>query len=432
MNAIMSEWTNSITLAADSVWQVFLSLPTITQYAVTLLLVCGVIAHLFKFTERTVHDGPSNFTTAGIFFTFLGIAEGLYGFDPQEIDASIPALLDGLKTAFVASVVGVGIALSIKLRYALFGLRMRVNATKGDGATVDDLFTQMIAVQQSLVGDEDSTLLTQIKLTRQDTNDRLDKLQRSQTDFMQKMAENNSKALIQALQEVIHDFNTKISEQFGENFKQLNEAVGRLLEWQVGYRKSIEELIQQQTSTAQNMSTATERYVTLVSKTEVFATLSSQFSMLLSSLETQRKQIDDSLKSLAQLLTAASGSLPQIEAKIMQLTEQMTYGVKMHQDAITKTIRDSAVDFQAAVADVRALLLQTTQESNRQVNDHMKELADKTTEQFSKLDLALETELAKSITSLGRQLTALSRQFVEDYGPLTDRLRQFVQASKGV
>jgi len=57
----------------------------------------------------------------------------------------------------------------------------------------------------------------------------------------------------------------------------------------------------------------------------------------------------------------------------------------------------------------------------------MKELADKTTEQLVKLDTALETELSKSISSLGRQLTALSRRFVEDYTPLTDRLRSLLQ-----
>ena len=40
-------------------------------------------------------------------------------------------------------------------------------------------------------------------------------------DFAEKVAENNSKALVEALEEVIRDFNTKISEQFGDNFKQL-------------------------------------------------------------------------------------------------------------------------------------------------------------------------------------------------------------------
>ena len=119
-----------------------------------------------------------------------------FGFDPNQLELSVPSLLNGLKTAFIASVVGVGIALTIKLRYALFGLRQEKTPTKTTNATVDDLYNQMVAVEQSLVGDDDSTLLSQIKLTRQDTNDRLDGLRKSQSEFMDKMAENNSKALI--------------------------------------------------------------------------------------------------------------------------------------------------------------------------------------------------------------------------------------------
>jgi len=456
---------------ADNVWHIFLTLPIITQWAVTLLFVSAVIVHLFAYSQRSIHDGPSIFTTCGIFFTFLGIAQGLYGFDPLKIDASIPTLLDGLKTAFIASVVGVGAALSIKLRYALFGLHRQKQTAKAEGATVDDLFNQMVAVQQSLVGQEDSTLITQIKLARQDTNDRLDKMRQSQADFMQKMADNNSKALIQALQDVIRDFNSKLSEQFGENFKQLNQAVGKLLSWQEQYRVQLTELIQHQTHTAENMKTATARYTEVVSSAEIFSVLSTQFSGLLTGLETQRNQLQESLTSLAKLLATASGSLPQVEAKIMQLTEQMTSGVKHNQEEMvksardsaivlqgaitdvkkafnetteqmasnvkqnqtemTKTVRDSAVALQGAVADIKNLLLETTQSTNRQINEHMKQLADKTTDQLVKLDVALETELSKSISSLGRHLTSLSGKFVEDYGPLTEKLRLLVQTSKG-
>jgi hypothetical protein len=64
----------------NSVWQLFLTLPPITQWAVAMLMVCALLAHLLKYNEHTVHEGPSIFTTAGIFFTFLGIAEGLYEF----------------------------------------------------------------------------------------------------------------------------------------------------------------------------------------------------------------------------------------------------------------------------------------------------------------------------------------------------------------
>ena len=146
-------------------WQVFLNLPIITQMAVTLLLVTGIIVHVFAYNERTVHDGPSIFTTGGIFFTFLGIAQGLYGFDPAKIDASIPLLLNGLKTAFIASVAGVGVALSLKLRYALFGIHRAHSKQKVEGATIDDLYAQLVSVERSIVGEEDSTLLSQIKLT---------------------------------------------------------------------------------------------------------------------------------------------------------------------------------------------------------------------------------------------------------------------------
>ena len=62
----------------------------------------------------------------------------------------------------------------------------------------------------------------------------------------------------------------------------------------------------------------------------------------------------------------------------------------------------------------------------------MRDLADKANEHIVKLDTALEHELSKSISSLGKQLTALSKQFVEDYSPLTDRLRAIVQTGRDI
>jgi hypothetical protein len=415
----------------NSFWQIFLTLPPITQWAVAMLLVCALFAHLFTYNEHTVHEGPSIFTTAGIFFTFLGIAEGLYEFNPQNIDASIPALLDGLKTAFIASVVGVGAALSIKLRYAIFGVRRSNRATLIEGATIDDLHRQLVGVQQALVGSDESTLISQLKLSRQDTNDRLDSLSKSQAAFMQKLAESNSKALIIALQEVIRDFNTKITDQFGDNFRQLNVAVGAMLEWQARYREQIGEMINQQTRAAQNMEVSASRYQDLVENGESFSVVAKGLGDLLSGLERQRGQITASIEQLGKLLENTSDSLPKIESKVIQLTEQITFGVKQNQDDITRVLRESAVAFQSSIADIRNLLLETTQSANTQINDHMRSLADKTSEQIVKLDLALETELSKSISSLGRQLTALSKQFVEDYLPLTERLRAIVQTGRG-
>ena len=93
---------------------------------------------MFAYNVRSAHDAPSIFTTGGIFFTFVGIAEGLFSFDVAKIEDSVPLLLGGLKTAFLASVVGVFIALSIKLRSVLFGIPRSTTPKDVRGATVDD------------------------------------------------------------------------------------------------------------------------------------------------------------------------------------------------------------------------------------------------------------------------------------------------------
>jgi methyl-accepting chemotaxis protein len=50
---------------------------------------------------------PQVFPTIGILGTFIGIAYGLWFFDVNDIEGSIPKLLQGLKTAFGASIFGV-------------------------------------------------------------------------------------------------------------------------------------------------------------------------------------------------------------------------------------------------------------------------------------------------------------------------------------
>ncbi|MBQ4405227.1 MAG: hypothetical protein II857_12595 [Selenomonadaceae bacterium] len=47
-------------------------------------------------------------------------------------------------------------------------------------------------------------------------------------DFGKTLAESNSRAFIEALNDTMKDFNQKLTQQFGENFNRLNIAVGRL------------------------------------------------------------------------------------------------------------------------------------------------------------------------------------------------------------
>lgn len=67
---------------------------------------------------------PQIFPTIGILGTFIGIAYGLFNFDVNNIEKSIPALLNGLKTAFIASIFGIVFSI-IFAKFTAF--RMRAN-----------------------------------------------------------------------------------------------------------------------------------------------------------------------------------------------------------------------------------------------------------------------------------------------------------------
>lgn len=64
--------------------------------------------------RRYIDQMPSVLSTIGVLGTFIGITMGLIAFDTSNIDASIPHLLDGLKTAFFTSLAGMGCSLILQ------------------------------------------------------------------------------------------------------------------------------------------------------------------------------------------------------------------------------------------------------------------------------------------------------------------------------
>lgn len=87
---------------------------------------------------------PSMFTTIGILGTFGGIAYGLWFFNPEDIEKSIPLLLKGLKTAFFASIFG--IALSI-----IFSKRISFIKNKNEKGVLSDETNAINKLVESIV-----------------------------------------------------------------------------------------------------------------------------------------------------------------------------------------------------------------------------------------------------------------------------------------
>ena len=266
------------------------------------IMVVWYVKAYSKFKERVSEDPfgeyeqPQTASNLGVFFTFVGITIGLLTFQPGDLDhlkEHLSGLLGGMTTAFITSLVGMGMSFWMKNWQQNERLKQLSDNSVSSDATIKDLIEylhkdkesrqemqqEMLSLMKennemlqqtisdsitkmtsSIVGDGEYTVIGQIKTIRLEMRDQLTGVQREIQEgnkqtleafqrFAETLAENNTKAFIQALTDTMKDFNEKLTTQFGENFKELNVAVGRMLDWQKNYMALIEEMtkVQQET-----------------------------------------------------------------------------------------------------------------------------------------------------------------------------------------
>ena len=347
--------------------------------------------------------------TIGIFGTFFGVFIGLLGFNADDITKSVPKLINGLQTAFVTSIAGLLSNLILRIYPSIYGFKEERTGKKSD-----DIAEQMIEslnrVANSISGDGESTMVTQLQKIRTTNSDGFDKMNNSFEDFAKKMVADNTQSLIDALTQVMQDFNTKINEQFGENFRQLNEAVVAMLDWQKEYKEHVETLTSQFSLVSTNieqidkaLKTTAESNNTIFETNELLRDTISDFSV--------------TVKSFAEIGDKAKESFPIIEQNMNSLTETSN-----------KYVRDSLADIQTNYDSFSNTQKQLMENYKANIEKMIADNADR----IKNLDNELGQELNKSLESLGSHLTTLSKHFVDDYKPLTEKLKEVVQLANRI
>ena len=352
------------------------SLNPLTEYAIAFVSVVGIYFQI-RWSRRGIALGPTLLTTLGIFFCFMGIAIGLADFDPNDVKASVPHLLQGIRTSFWVSVSGIGWALTIKIRYVMFGDAGLSAATAGTaGATVDDLATQLALLNSVVAGKSQSSLANLLRAGRDDSNERLDRLVTALATHAQGTAESNAKALVQILSEVVRDFNSTLNVQFGENFKHLNEGVARLVTWQVQYEQQLDRLIERESAMSKTMLDVSVRYQELVDNSGVFVSTAGSLNGLLSALNGEREKLAGGLTVLAGLVEHASNGLPNIEKNIVEMTNQIARGVQTNQDMLGSVLKSSWQSVQVHNQHLTAILAKSLETANREATAHLRQVGE--------------------------------------------------------
>jgi DNA anti-recombination protein RmuC len=283
----------------------------------------------FSWSRGVVANATTLITSTGIFFTFLGIFIGLQGFNIENIDAGISQLLEGMKTAFLSSVAG----LSLSLLFRVIRI-LQLSETGEAGSEVsaadihnailknNDVFREGFSeLSEALGSDKDTSVVGQLTRLRATTQDKLEQLTEEFRSFAETVAENNSKALIEALSDVMRDFNTKLNEQFGENFKQLNEAVGKLVEWQENYRIQMVELKEAFDSARENLEKTSVSMTEVETSTNKIPVHLEHFNEVYQTLDKQVMDLDERLSAFASMKDDAVNAFPAVQEGLDNLTE---------------------------------------------------------------------------------------------------------------
>ena len=391
----------------------------------------SVFFHVFRYSNRTAEIAPNILTSIGIFGTFLGVALGLWHFDTTDIQGSVPKLMDGLKTAFWSSIVGLLGALTLKIRAALSQTGRR-EVTQTRVATIDDLDASLKHLADQMNPERETSLQQQLARQHVQSLERMNQVIGTLENYEARMAEANAKALVNAIEMVMREFNTKINEQYGDNFKRLNESVISMLEWQQNYKDQLNNLISEQERTSETMKEASTAFEYMVKHANAFNGISESLQDLLNGLEAQRHNLQAQLGSLADLVNHAADGLPKLEERVVALTKGMADAVQMQQrwavEELGKMQQNIEQQLQQSLADSG----QRLQDQQNQSLQNLQRLGDRVERQVSVLDESMEEELNKALKSFGMQLTALSEKFVSDYSPLTEKLQRLVQMAERI
>ena len=316
---------------------------------------------------------PPLLVSIGMLGTFFGILLALSQFDtrPGALSSSVNGFISGMFTAFASSVVGLSLSLIFRLVISFQDLRAHAVAEDKE-ADVSDLLDKMTEVKDAISKDDDSSLLYQLKSLRTDMNDKLRELKDSFDSFKEQMAQNNIKALVEAVNQVMEDFNSKINDKLGETFERLNSSVEKLIIWQDEYKNYLEDARSRLEEAKLGITQAQENLKNIASSMDTLPEKAKSIETIVTSLGNQINDLESRLAAFKDMKEQALDAMPSIQNNIDNLTSKLESNIEKVTDNISKTTNDlkesltkSVSGFEDVSKNINTTIEETTTEINR-------------------------------------------------------------------
>jgi hypothetical protein len=263
----------------------------------------------------------------------------------------------------------------------------------------------LMDIREALAGYGDSSLPLQMRALRQDINDRLipllasssrkanerlDSLRAGQRDMVVRvealetvqkealytLAAGAAETLVGALNQVVLSFNDKVADQFGQNYRDLGQAVSQLLTWQTEYRVTVKAMTDQLSETLRLLGYAASDFRTATQGSERFAQTADRVGKMLDGIEAGEQRMIAFTQTLNKLTEDAAGRIPLIESRLFELTTQMASAVRANQTAANEALTGSAAALQQSMAAAQEEFTVLARTSQRQMRQNQRAIAD--------------------------------------------------------
>ncbi|MCG9578480.1 hypothetical protein L1D14_19880 [Vibrio tubiashii] len=438
--------TNSIasfiaSFSADAISNAFIYL-ILALLAVSVVL--AAVGKASRFTAATTNI----LTSLGILGTFAGIVVGLMDFDPTNIDGSIESLLSGLKTAFLTSLVGMAASILYK---AILGALPKKDVDAQQAVGPEEIFsvmsqqlkasTDQLNASNELIaaikGDEDSSLTSQIKNLRTDINDGQralneqfkqvndnhnefkETLWAKMDEFGDLLSKSATEQVINALKEVIVEFNDKLTEQFGENFKRLDESVKKLVDWQENYRVQLEDMATKYQLGVDAISSTEKSVANINERAESIPATMEKLHQVMELGHGQVTELEHRLEAFKDLRDKAVEAMPQIR-------EQMDTTMSV----IGDSVKAASTHYESMLVESQKIIDNFSTAANQSVESmrtNLEEGATKVSHELENRAVEIGGRLAEASNDITDNVTTASGALQNSATYLTDNAEQIKQ-----
>ncbi|GLS27197.1 MotA/TolQ/ExbB proton channel family protein [Marinibactrum halimedae] len=435
-----------LSLSPDKVTDAFL-------YVMLAIALITILCRLISVARGFVSHAPSLMTSLGILGTFTGIIIGLFDFSLNDIDQSIAQLLEGLKTAFITSVVGIGLAIVLNIM-----LRVFPHKASNQSVGFHELQHSLEQIQHTL------------EVGQRLHNDTL-------ATFLERLSVKASETIVSEMHQVVENFNQRIELQFGENmtqfgknFSEFDAMVHTLTEEYKRHEDRIAYWSEHCDAAVVGMVQVAKDLQTIHTKLEGLPQFMESSQALIDQAKTQIETVNTQLSNYQTLSQEVSKVMPELGERI----DHFVSGIDIVQDIMTGDMKQALVaihqqsdllgaqitaisgafekmssldaDFiQSLVAETTTTHRNSMQElaiaqaqTHQEMTDSLSHIIRRSlnesegviTKQYALIERRMEREIDEVMGTMGQALATISGQFTRDYQQLVDQMQRVMERTR--